>query len=93
METLFGHFSPMMRGENVKMLQLMLNEAGYTDEKGNVLSADGKLGGKTFAALKKFITAHAALAGEQKILRLPDEMTVEQQINGVLYKGMLAKIN
>ena len=60
--TVFEYCRPMMRGENVKALQSMLNEAGYTDEEGSVLEEDGRFGKRSFAALKKFITAHTALA-------------------------------
>ena len=88
---IFEHCSPMIRGEKVKTLQILLNETGYRDEKGNVLKPDGKFGKRSFEAFRKFITAHAAFSENAAITDMPDEISVNQQINGCLYEGRLVK--
>lgn len=88
---IFEHRSPMMRGKNVKALQILLNETGYSDENGNALKADGKFGKRSFEAFRKFITAHAAFSENANITDMPDEISVNQQINGCLYEGRLVK--
>ena len=57
--------SPMMRGDNVRDLQKVMNYWGYTDDEGNELSEDGKCGKKTMQALTRFVEAHSELIGMQ----------------------------
>lgn len=57
--------SPMMRGDNVRDLQKVMNYWGYTDDEGDELSEDGKLGKKTMQALTRFVEAHSELIGMQ----------------------------
>lgn len=52
--TVFRLTSPMMRGENVKLMQAALTACGYDCGK-----ADGICGKATMAAVKAFATAHA----------------------------------
>lgn len=52
--TVFRLTSPMMRGENVKLMQAALNACGYDCGK-----ADGICGKATMAAVRAFATAHA----------------------------------
>lgn len=51
--TVFRLTSPMMRGENVKLMQAALNACGYDCGK-----ADGICGKATMTAVKAFATAH-----------------------------------
>ena len=51
--TVFRLTSPMMRGENVKLMQTALNACGYDWGK-----ADGICGKATMTAIKAFATAH-----------------------------------
>ena len=51
--TVFRLTSPMMRGENVKLMQTALNACGYDCGK-----ADGICGKATMTAVKAFATAH-----------------------------------
>ena len=51
--TVFRLTSPMMRGENVKLIQTALNACGYDCGK-----ADGICGKATMTAIKAFATAH-----------------------------------
>lgn len=51
--TIFRLTSPMMRGENVKLIQTALNTCGYDCGK-----ADGICGKATMTAVKAFATAH-----------------------------------
>ena len=51
--TVFRLTSPMMRGENVKLMQAALNACGYDCGK-----ADGICGKATMTAVKAFVTAH-----------------------------------
>ena len=51
--TVFRLTSPMMRGENVKLMQAALNACGYDCGK-----ADGSCGKATMTAVKAFATAH-----------------------------------
>ena len=51
--TVFRLTSPMMRGENVKLIQTALNACGYDCGK-----ADGIYGKATMTAVKAFATAH-----------------------------------
>ena len=51
--TVFRLTSPMMRGENVKLIQTALNACGYDCGK-----ADGICGKATMTAVKAFATAH-----------------------------------
>lgn len=52
--TVFKLTSPMMRGENVKLMQTALNACGYDCGK-----ADGICGKATMTAIRAFATAHA----------------------------------
>ena len=52
--TVFRLTSPMMRGENVKLMQAALNACGYDCGK-----ADGICGKATMTAVRAFATAHA----------------------------------
>ena len=51
--TVFRLTSPMMHGENVKLMQAALNACGYDCGK-----ADGICGKATMTAVKAFATAH-----------------------------------
>ena len=85
--------SPMMRGPAVQALQTMLNEAGYRDEDGKLLNADGKLGKRTYSAFCDFLTAHAPEPDKPEVCEMPEEMMIVQEVNGILYKGLLMKNN
>lgn len=54
--TIFRLTSPMMRGENVKLMQAALTACGYDCGK-----ADGICGKATMTAVKAFATAHAGV--------------------------------
>lgn len=64
----FAYVSPMLRGDNVRLLQQALNVWGYTDDQGDPLIDDGKCGRRTIEALAKFIKAHKELAGTSEPL-------------------------
>lgn len=86
--------SPMMRGTAVKALQIMLNEAGYRDADGNALTADGKLGRRSYEAFDKFLAAHTAPVESEPLPFMPGEFPVKQIINGIVYTGTLtAKVD
>lgn len=53
--------SPMMKGDDVRDLQKVMNYWGYTDDAGDELQEDGKCGRKTMEALTAFVAAHAFL--------------------------------
>lgn len=50
-------FDPQ-NAESVRQMQRALNQAGFTDEGGNPLSEDGKLGAKTTGALRRMQGGH-----------------------------------
>lgn len=90
--TVFAHTSPMMRGDAVKALQLMLNAAEYKDGNGNALAADGKLGKKTYTAFLSFLQAHRALIGDGlAAFEQPESIVVAQEMNGEIYTGELIR--
>lgn len=51
--------SPVMEGEEIKLLQKALNALHYTDLEGKALVEDGKCGIRTMAAVLSFSIAHA----------------------------------
>jgi len=52
-----GGFDPS-NAESVRQMQRVLNQAGFTDELGNPLAEDGKLGPKTVGALRRMQGGH-----------------------------------
>lgn len=66
----FSVLTPRVKGDAVRLLQLTLNEAGYTDDNGDMLDCDGVFGRKTAEALDKMKTA----SGETE--PAPDPRTV-----------------
>lgn len=85
----FALESPMMRGEAVRALQIMLNAAGCRDADGNALAADGKLGEKTYAAFLDFLRAHRALIAAEPAP--PESIIVTQEIYNEIYTGKLIR--
>ena len=65
----FSLLTPRVKGDAVRLLQLTLNEAGYTDDNGELLECDGVFGHKTAEALDKMKAASAPAA-------LPEPHTV-----------------
>lgn len=57
--------SPMMKGDDVRDLQKVMNYWGYRDDAGDELTEDGKLGKRTMQALTAFVEAHSELIGMQ----------------------------
>lgn len=66
----FALTSPIQKGDDVKRLQVFLNSIGYTDDSGNTLDEDGKLGKRTWQALTAFVGAHSAPVDAPALRRL-----------------------
>jgi len=67
--------SPLMKGEDIKLLQTALNALGY--ECG---SADGVAGDKTTKAVQMFADKHTTV-------RVPESVTVSVTVDSKVYKG------
>lgn len=68
-------FKRGMQGDEVRLLQQMLNAFGYKDEDGDPLVDDGKCGKRTMFALANFVEAHSNLITLPEPMPAPDPVT------------------
>ena len=72
--------SPLMRGDDIKALQVALNALNYPCG-----TADGIAGSKTIAAIQSFCEAHGVKEIIEVPAELPESLTLSIEINGKAY--------